>query len=276
MSAAPEKQRLDVSLVARGLAESREKAQALVMAGLVYIGENKADKPSQTVTEAQEIIVRGATHPYVSRGALKLEKALKLFPVDPSGKVCVDVGASTGGFTDVLLRANAQHIYAVDVGYGQLDYKLRVDPRVTVMERTNARYLTVADFALPPSLAVMDVSFISTLKIFPSLFAILGENGACVSLIKPQFEAGRDRVGKKGVVKDPAVHADVIKSVRQGVAAMGWHMAGLSFSPITGPEGNIEFLAHLLPGSGASVADEDVDRAVTNAHQILHKESGLE
>ncbi len=276
MSVAQVKQRLDVALVSRGLADSREKAQALVMAGLVYVGENKADKPSQIVTVAQDLTVRGAAHPYVSRGALKLEKALKLFPIDPAGRVCIDVGASTGGFTDVLLRADAQHIYAVDVGYGQLDYKLRVDPRVTVMERTNARYLTRADFALPPTLAVMDVSFISTLKIFPSLFAILGEHGACVSLIKPQFEAGRDRVGKKGVVKDPAVHADVIAGIQRGVLALGWHMEGLSFSPITGPEGNIEFLAYLLPGAGEQVSDSALCAVVADAHQILHKESMLE
>jgi 23S rRNA (cytidine1920-2'-O)/16S rRNA (cytidine1409-2'-O)-methyltransferase len=262
-----EKQRLDVALVDRGLAESRQKAQALIMAGVVYAAGRKADKPSQTVRAQDALDVRGAAHPYVSRGALKLAKALQVFALCVRDAVAVDVGASTGGFTDVLLRGGARHVYAVDVGYGQLDWRLRNDARVTVMERTNARYLIPADFMPPPTLAVMDVSFISVLKILPALFAILGAEGACVTLIKPQFEAGRDRVGKKGVVRDAITHRAVLASILAGVSGWGWHCAGLDYSPITGPEGNIEFLAYLRPGTGAGVAD--AFEVVAQAHATL-------
>ena len=267
------KQRLDVALVERALAQSREKAQALVMSGLVYLNGQKAVKPAVPVAEQDALEVRGAPHPYVSRGALKLEKALAVFGLDVTDAVAIDVGASTGGFTDVLLRAGARHIYAVDVGYGQLDWRLRSDARVTVMERTNARYLTQDSFAERPGLSVMDVSFISILKILPALFAILGEDGRCVSLIKPQFEAGRASVGKKGVVRDPAVHREVLLHILSGIRALGWHAAALSFSPITGPEGNIEFLACLVPGPPPEGADEDVtervDALVAQAHATL-------
>ena len=266
------KKRVDVALVERGLAPSREKAQALVMSGVVYVAENKVTKASLTVTDEDELIVRQTGSGYVSRGALKLEKGLKVFGVDPTGIVAMDLGASTGGFTDVLLQNGAAHVYAIDVGYGQLDWKLRNDPRVTVMERTNARYLTAADVPLGPTLGVMDVSFISITKILPAAAAIMGENGAFISLIKPQFEAGRDRVGKKGVVRDAQVHKDVISEILSFIEQeMGWAAQALSFSPITGPEGNIEFLVHILPASRAThhVTEEEINQVVAAAHENL-------
>jgi len=267
------KKRVDVALVERSLAQSREKAQALVMSGVVYIGENKVTKASLTVTDEDELIVRQSGTGYVSRGALKLEKGLKVFGVDPTGIVAMDLGASTGGFTDVLLQNGASHVYAIDVGYGQLDWKLRNDPRVTVMERTNARYLTSADLPVKPTLGVMDVSFISITKILPAAAQIMGEEGAFISLIKPQFEAGRDRVGKKGVVRDAQVHKDVITEILEFIEKeMGWAAQALSFSPITGPEGNIEFLVHILPVSRAThrVTQEEVELVVAAAHESLH------
>lgn len=264
------KTRVDTALVERGLAQSRERAQALVMAGLVYIGQEKAQKSSQQVTEEVELTVRGAEHPYVSRGALKLSKALTVFPVDVAGKVALDVGASTGGFTDVLLHNGAAHVYAVDVGYGQLDWKLRSDARVTPMERCNARHLKPEDFPTRPELAVMDVSFISVLKILPALAEILPGHAPCLTLIKPQFEAGRAQVGKKGVVRDPAVHLAVIETVTVGAVALGYSAQGLSFSPITGPEGNIEFLLYLRNGGGiAEVSAEEMRDTVVQAHAVL-------
>ncbi len=269
-----DKKRVDVALVERGLAASREKAQALVMSGVVYIGENKVTKASVQVNEADELIVRQTGTGYVSRGALKLEKGLKVFNVDPTGIVAMDLGASTGGFTDVLLQNGAAHVYAIDVGYGQLDWKLRNDPRVTVMERTNARYLKREDLPLYPTLGVMDVSFISITKILPAAAEIMGESGAFISLIKPQFEAGRDRVGKKGVVRDAQVHRDVIAEVLGFIEnELGWAAQALSFSPIKGPEGNIEFLVHILPKSRAthSVTQTEIDEVVAMAHESLHE-----
>ena len=267
-----EKKRVDVALVERGLAASREKAQALVMSGVVYIGENKVSKASVTVQDTDELIVRQAGTGYVSRGALKLEKGLKVFERDVTGVVAMDLGASTGGFTDVLLQNGAAHVYAIDVGYGQLDWKLRNDPRVTVMERTNARYLKPEDLPLRPTLGVMDVSFISITKILPAAAQIMGEEGAFISLIKPQFEAGRDRVGKKGVVRDAKVHRDVIAEVLSFIEGeMGWAAQALSYSPIKGPEGNIEFLVYILPKSRAthSVTAEEIDTVVAAAHENL-------
>lgn len=263
-----EKTRVDVAMVERNLAPSREKAQALIMSGIVYIGEKKVEKPSEQALASDEILLRGAAHDYVSRGALKLEKALKVFDVTVEGKVAMDLGASTGGFTDVLLRSGAAHVYAVDVGYGQLDWKLRNDPRVSVMERTNARYLTTEDMPLTPQLGVMDVAFISITKILPAAFTILGEAGAFISLIKPQFEAGRDRIGKKGVVRDPEVHADVLRECIAFVRSCAWEVQALSYSPIRGPEGNIEFLAYLLPAKRAThaVTQEEITRVVQEAN----------
>lgn len=267
-----DKKRVDVALVERGLAASREKAQALVMSGVVYIGENKVTKASATVAPEDNLIVRQTGTGYVSRGALKLEKGLKVFSVDPTGVVAMDLGASTGGFTDVLLQNGAAHVYSIDVGYGQLDWKLRNDPRVTVMERTNARYLKKEDLPLHPTLGVMDVSFISITKILPAAAQIMGEDGAFVSLIKPQFEAGRERVGKKGVVRDAQVHRDVILEILQFIdQEMDWAAQNLSFSPIKGPEGNIEFLVHILPKSRAThqVTREEVEAVVAAAHEGL-------
>lgn len=267
-----DKKRVDVALVERGLAQSREKAQALVMSGVVYIGENKVDKASAQVMPEDELIVRQTGTGYVSRGALKLEKGLAVFGVEAKDRVAMDLGASTGGFTDVLLQNGAAHVYAIDVGYGQLDWKLRNDPRVTVMERKNARYLTADDLPLRPTLGVMDVSFISITKILPAAAAIMGENGEFISLIKPQFEAGRDRVGKKGVVRDAQVHLDVVKEILHFIDAdMGWTAQNLSFSPIKGPEGNIEFLVHILPKERAthSVTEQEAAEVVRQAHESL-------
>ena len=240
-----EKERIDVALVRRGLCESREKAQAAIMAGLVYRGENKVRKASETVLEEEALHLKEAPHPYVSRGALKLEKAIRVFHADLQDRIVMDIGASTGGFTDVCLRNGARRVYAIDVGYGQLDWKLRNDPRVTVMERTNARYLTADAFPEKPEITVMDVSFISIRLILPGAMSIMGDSGLFYTLIKPQFEAGRNRVGKKGVVRDPAVHEDVLKEIVSFVDETGWIAEALDFSPITGPEGNIEFLAKI-------------------------------
>ena len=263
------KVRADVALVERGLAESREKAQALIMSGVVYVDEVKVDKASQAIKPEDNLLVRGAAHPYVSRGGLKLEKALKVFHYDPTGVVAMDLGASTGGFTDVLLQNGARHVYSIDVGFGQLDWRIRNDERVTVMERTNARALTEDMFPERPSLAVMDVSFISIKLILPCACRILGEEGRFLTLIKPQFEAGRERVGKKGVVSDPQTHFDVVKSIVDFVPTLGWRTQALDYSPIRGPEGNIEFLADLVPEARAqaeSPTDDEIRDLVARAH----------
>ena len=267
-----DKQRADQALVRQGLAPSREKAQALIMAGQVYRKEVKILKASEKVDADEELTVRGHVHPFVGRGALKLDKALRVFGADVAGVTAMDIGAATGGFTDVLLQNGAKHVYAIDVGYGQLDWKLRNDPRVTVMERTNARYLTADALPLKPTLGVMDVSFISITKILPAAAAIMGEDGEFISLIKPQFEAGRDRVGKKGVVRDAQVHLDVVKEILQFIDAdMGWTAQNLSFSPIKGPEGNIEFLVHILPKCRAThcVTEQEAAEVVRQAHESL-------
>ena len=262
-----DKVRVDVALVERGLCESRTKAQACVMAGEVYLGERKVLKPSEPVKPEDELTLRPRGRQYASRGGLKLEKALQVFDVPTEGRVCMDIGAATGGFTDVLLRAGAGHVYAIDVGYGQFDWKLRNDPRVTLMERTNARYLTPEQVPLHPTLTVMDVSFISIRLILPVAAAIMGEQGCFCTLIKPQFEVGRDHVGKKGVVRDPALHEQVLKGVVDFASSFGWHVHGLTYSPITGPEGNIEFLGWLLPGDGPAPDDAAIKTLVRDAHQ---------
>ena len=266
-----EKIRVDVALVERGLAESREKAQALIMSGNVYIREVKVLKASEKVAETDELIVKAKAIPYVGRGALKLEKALRVFDVDVHGIDAMDIGAATGGFTDVLLQNGASHVYAIDVGYGQLDWKIRNDPRVTVMERTNARYLTHEQVPTVPSLTVMDVSFISVKLILPVAAALMDGKGSFCILIKPQFEAGRENVGKKGVVREPKVHEDVVRSVASFVPEMGYTLAALDYSPIKGPEGNIEYLARLLPGTENGVTDEEIRRVVAAAHENLDK-----
>lgn len=263
------KQRADVWLVTRGLAESREKAQALIMAGQVYVGERRVQKSSEQIAEDAPLQVKGDQTHFASRGGHKLEKAIQTFQADVSGAVAMDIGAATGGFTDVLLRHGAAHVYAIDVGYGQLDWKLRNDPRVTVMERTNARTLTPEQFDLKPRLTVMDVSFISIRLILPAAAAIMGENGRFLTLIKPQFEAGKGQVGKNGVVRDKEVHQRVLQEICLFAPTMGWHVNQLTFSPIKGPAGNIEFLADILPGPGEAPDEQALRRLVEEAHFTL-------
>ena len=265
-----DKVRADVALVTRGMAESREKAQAAIMAGQVYIGERKILKASEPVRPEDPLILRNSAIGYVSRGALKLEKAVRVFGADLRGKTIIDIGASTGGFTDVCLQNSAARVYAVDVGYGQLDWKLRNDPRVTVMERTNARYLTPDQFPERPEIAVMDVSFISIRLIIPAAMGIIGEDGVFYSLIKPQFEAGREKVGKKGVVRDPETHAEVIRGIADFVRTAGWEIRKLDYSPITGPEGNIEFLSEIRHGiTDGGITEEIIRQTVEEAHRSL-------
>ena len=246
--------RLDHRLFELGLAESREKAKATIMSGIVYVNGQKSDKPGTQVSDDAEIVVRGNACPYVSRGGFKLAKALEVFPVEPAGKVCIDCGASTGGFTDVLLKNGAAKVYAVDVGYGQLAWQLRQDSRVVVMERTNARALTPDMFPESMDLGVMDVSFISIRLILPALHGLLKPGGEVVCLIKPQFEAGKADVGKKGVVRDKAVHERVLREMCEFFPTAGYTLLGLDYSPIRGPEGNIEYLAYLKADGGDSIA----------------------
>ena len=263
------KKRLDVLLVERLYADSRTKAQAIIMSGNVYVNGQKADKPGISYEESVEIEVRGATCPYVSRGGLKLEKALRDLGVKPEGYVCSDSGASTGGFTDCLLQQGASKVFAIDVGYGQLDWKIRSDPRVVVMERTNIRYVTPEDLGEPLDLSVIDVSFISLKIVLPAIKALLKpESGQVLCLIKPQFEAGREKVGKKGVVREPATHKEVLDDFVSLADALNFKILGLTFSPVKGPEGNIEFLGHL------SLADvegihPDTGAVVAQAHETL-------
>ena len=266
-----DKQRADVALVQRGLCESREKAQAAIMAGQCYIGERKVLKASETVKPEDELILRGQAHPYASRGGLKLEKAVEAFHAELAGRVVMDIGAATGGFTDVCLRQGAAHVYAIDVGYGQLDWRLRNDARVTVMERTNARTLTAEQLPLHPTVTVMDVSFISIRLILPVAAGIMGEAGVFYTLVKPQFEAGRGSVGKKGVVRDPAVHEEVLRGIADFAREMGWQVCDMTYSPVTGPEGNIEFLAEIRPASCGRepMPAERIPQIVREAHQAL-------
>lgn len=263
-----EKIRADVALVKRGYAQSRERAQSAISAGLVLLNGKPLTKASVKVDTFDNLEVLGTAHPYVSRGGLKLEKALKSFHFDPAGKVAMDIGASTGGFTDVLLQNGARHIYAIDVGFGQLDAKLSADSRVTSMEHTNARTLTADMFPLKPDFAVMDVSFISITLILPCVFAILGEKGRMLSLVKPQFEAGKSLIGKNGVVKKPAVHRDILKSIVEFAPGLGWRVRALDFSPIVGGDGNIEFLADFIPASkcDSSPTEAEIDKLVRQAH----------
>ena len=268
-----EKERADTALVRRGLAQSREKAQAMIMAGEVYAGERKISKASENVKQEEELTVRGDSEKYVSRGAHKLEKAVRVFNADLHDRIIMDIGASTGGFTDVCLRHGAKHVYAIDVGYGQLDWKLRNDPRVTVMERTNARYLTAEQFETIPEIAVMDVSFISVRLIIPAAFAIMGRHGRMYTLIKPQFEAGRDKIGKNGVVRNAETHEEVLNSIVLFAESSGLHVYNMDYSPITGPEGNIEFLADIAykQETDWGITPEDVHRIVAEAHHnLLH------
>ena len=262
------KERLDVLLVSLGLAESRAKAQATIMAGEVYVNGQKADKSGMEVDITSNIEVRGSACPYVSRGGLKLEKALRNFGVDPTGYVCSDSGASTGGFTDCLLQQGASKVFAIDVGYGQLAWKIRNDPHVVVMERTNIRYVTLEDLGEPLDLSVIDVSFISLGLVLPVVKTLLKPTGQVLCLIKPQFEAGKDKVGKKGVVRDPAVHEEVLQNFISLAKSLDFTIRNLTFSPVKGPEGNIEFLAHLSmqPGEDSYLAPGNL---VAQAHAAL-------
>ena len=244
------KQRLDVLLAERGLAQTRSKAQALIMEGLVFVNGQKSDKPGTMIDEDAPIEVRGEACPYVSRGGLKLEKALRDFGVDPTGFVCSDSGASTGGFTDCLLQKGARKVYAIDVGYGQLAWKIRSDSRVVCMERTNIRNVTLADLGEPLDLSVIDVSFISLKLVLPVVRELLKPTGQVLCLIKPQFEAGKEKVGKKGVVRDKSVHLEVLQNFVKTAEELDFSILDLTFSPVKGPEGNIEFLAHLSKEPG--------------------------
>ena len=267
------KERLDVLLVKKGLASSREKAKAIIMSGIVFVDGQREDKAGSTFDEKQEIIVKGKTLKYVSRGGLKLEKAMKNFDIVLKDKVCMDVGASTGGFTDCMLQNGAVKVYSVDVGHGQLDWKLRNDERVVCMERTNMRYMTEDDIDEKASFVSIDVSFISLTKILPAVYRILNTGGEVVALIKPQFEAGREKVGKKGVVRDPAVHLEVIEKVIAYASTIAMEPCHLSFSPIKGPEGNIEYLLHLKKKPEGEVIQSSLEvipeAVVQEAHSQL-------
>ena len=265
--------RLDQYLVQHGLIQSRERAKAMIMAGVVFVNEQKVDKAGEMIAEDAKVEVRGHDIGYVSRGGLKLEKAMKCFPLTPKGKVCMDIGASTGGFTDCMLQNGAVKVYAVDVGYGQLAWSLRTDERVVNMERTNIRNVTLDQLAEPIEFFSVDVSFISLHHIFPVAQAITTPDAMGVCLVKPQFEAGREKVGKKGVVRDPAVHEEVIEKVRDYAMSIALEPCHLSFSPIKGPEGNIEYLLHLKKHpEGTEVPmslDVSVEDVVKEAHGQL-------
>ena len=266
-----ERMRADAALKARGLAASRERAQALISAGLVTVNGRAIEKPARKVGPADILEVLGSVHPYVGRGGLKLEKALSAFGIAPAGQVCMDIGASTGGFTDVLLRNGAARVYAIDVGAGQLDPSLQADERVVSMEKVNARALTPDMFAQRPTLAVMDVSFISIKLILPAALAVLGAGGRLVSLVKPQFEAGRDRLGKGGLVTSARTHGAVLRDLVDFVPALGWRVRALDFSPVAGGSGNLEFLADLVAGDrcDALLSDRDIERVVRQAHEAV-------
>ena len=266
-----DKKRLDVLLVEKGIASSREKAKSMIMDGCVFVDGVREDKAGSSFAESAEIEYRGEKLRYVSRGGLKLEKAVSCFLLKLEGLICMDIGASTGGFTDCMLQNGAAKVYAIDVGYGQLDWSLRNDERVVCMERTNFRYLKKADIADTPDFATADVSFISLSKILPAASDILSENGRMVCLIKPQFEAGRELVGKKGVVRDPAVHEDVIRSCIGYAKDSGFYAAGLDHSPVRGPEGNIEYLMYLIKGSPAAGTASDCETLIPDIVKRAHE-----
>ena len=274
------KQRLDVLLVEKGLAPSREKAKAIIMAGIVYVDGNKEDKAGTTFPENAGIEVKGKTLPYVSRGGLKLEKAMQKFPITLSGKVCMDVGSSTGGFTDCMLQNGATKVYAIDVGHGQLAWKLRNDERVVCMEKTNIRYVVPEDIDELAAFSSIDVSFISLTKVLLPVKNLLTEDGQVVCLIKPQFEAGREKVGKKGVVRDRAVHEEVIRMVMDYASSIDFYPLAMDFSPVKGPEGNIEYLLFLSKNKQdqeiVDASSIDIKAVVTASHDTLDKEPGNE
>lgn len=266
------KERLDVLLVKKNLVESREKAKAVIMAGIVYVDDQKEDKAGSMFEETAKIEVRGSTLKYVSRGGLKLEKAMTHFGVTLDQKICMDVGASTGGFTDCMLQNGAVKVYSVDVGHGQLAWKLRNDPRVVCMEKTNIRYVTPEEIPDKIQFVSIDVSFISLTKVLGPVKALMEPDGQVVCLIKPQFEAGREKVGKKGVVRERSVHLEVIRMVAAFAGSIGFEALHLEFSPIKGPEGNIEYLLHLRNDAGGNVYENssiDAEEIVNQAHETL-------
>ena len=263
------KKRLDVLLFEKGMVPSRERAKAIIMSGIVYVNNQKADKAGMSIPEDAEIEIRGKTNSFVSRGGLKIEKALNYFQIDPKDLCVMDIGASTGGFTDCLLIRGARKVYSIDVGYGQLAWKLRQDPRVVCMERTNIRYVTPKQLEDVPDFAVIDVSFISLKLVLPVVANLLQEHGRIACLIKPQFEAGKGKVGKKGVVRDPEIHLEVLQSFIENAHEAGFHVYSLTFSPIKGPEGNIEFLGYL--GKDGEDAELDPAALVAEAHGALAK-----
>ena len=266
------KERLDVLLVKKNLAESREKAKAVIMAGIVYVDDQKEDKAGSMFEETAKIEVRGSTLKYVSRGGLKLEKAMTHFGVTLDQKICMDVGASTGGFTDCMLQNGAVKVYSVDVGHGQLAWKLRNDPRVVCMDKTNIRYVTPEEIPDKIQFVSSDVSFISLTKVLGPVKALMEPDGQVVCLIKPQFEAGREKVGKKGVVRERSVHLEVIRMVAAFAGSIGFEALHLEFSPIKGPEGNIEYLLHLRNDAGGNVYENssiDAEEIVNQAHETL-------
>ncbi len=265
------KKRLDVLLVEQGLADSREKAKAIIMSGIVYVDNNKEDKAGTTFEETARIEVRGNTLKYVSRGGLKLEKAMNNFGVTLDGKVCMDVGASTGGFTDCMLQNGAVKVYSVDVGHGQLAWKLRNDERVVCMEKTNIRYVTPDDISDVIEFASIDVSFISLTKVLPAVRELMTPDGEIVCLIKPQFEAGREKVGKKGVVRELSTHIEVVQMIVEYARANGFRTLHLSYSPIKGPEGNIEYLLHITKDESRENEEFDIKALVEESHSALSK-----
>ena len=272
-----DKIRLDVAVFERGYAETREKAKALIMAGSVYVNGQKALKGGTTISDKDEIEVRGAVNPYVSRGGLKLEKAMKSFELSLEGFKCMDIGASTGGFTDCMLQNGAVKVYATDVGYGQLAWKLRTDERVVNLERTNFRHVTREQIPDEIDFASVDVSFISLKIILPVMKTLLKENGRAVCLIKPQFEAGRENVGKKGVVRDKSVHCDVVKTITEFAVQTGFNVLNVDFSPIKGPEGNIEYLMYIEKSDDAKMVwDTDAQELVDRSHNTLDKQGGIQ
>ena len=264
------KVRLDVALVEGGFAESREKAKRLIMAGIVYVNNQKSDKAGNTVKPDDVIEVRGQALKYVSRGGLKLEKAMTVFPIDLSGFICADIGASTGGFTDCMLQNGASKVYAIDVGYGQLDWKLRTDERVVNLERTNFRYVTREQIPEELDFASVDVSFISLSLILPVMRTLLKDGGSAVCLIKPQFEAGKENVGKKGVVREKSVHIAVIEKIIGLLEENKFSLLGLDFSPVKGPEGNIEYLCYIRKEDDFRIGDFSAEEVVEKSYEALN------
>lgn len=266
-----EKERLDTLLVENGFFDSREKAKGAIMAGLVFIDNQKIDKPGTKVDKSGNILVKGNPIPYVSRGGLKLEKAMKEFNINLNNKVCLDIGASTGGFTDCMLQSGASKVYSIDVGYGQLDWKLRQDPRVVTMERTNIRYVTLDHIGQAADFASIDVSFISLKLVLPVLKQLIRLDGEIVALVKPQFEAGKDKVGKKGVVRDISVHKSVAADVISFATEIGFQIINFTYSPIKGPEGNIEYLLYMKNDDLTKVAldAEYIDNVIDQSHNSL-------